>query len=145
MDHELLDQLKELWLGIWIRKLCREKAVDILRRAKFAFRCKISNPMGMRKTTLLELIGVADAHTLSKTVILYNIAHKLLSLCMEHTADDIWTILWLLAWKQSSLDLWPMWICSHGEKVVSPAIEITVYSESVSTKSTLSLEHPEVP
>ncbi len=89
--------------------------------------------MDMGKTTLLELIGVADAYTLSKTVILHNIAHKLLSLCMEHTADDIWTILWLLAWKQSSLDLWPMWICSHGEEEVCPAIEIMVYSKSVLT------------
>ena len=53
--------------------------------------------MGMGKTTLLELIGVADAYTLSKTVILHNVIHKLLSLCMENTADDIWVILWLLS------------------------------------------------
>src|SRR6266540_2792378 len=89
--------------------------------------------MGMGKTTLLELIGLADAYTLSKTVILCNITHKLLSLCMENTANDIWTVLWLLAWKQSSLDLWPMWICSHGEEEVSPAVEIMVYSKSVLT------------
>ena len=87
--------------------------------------------MGMGKTTLLELIGIADANALSETVVLHDVIHKLLSLCMENAADDIWTILWLLAWKQSSLDLWPMWICSHGEEEVSPAIEITVHSEGV--------------
>ena len=38
MDHELLDQLEKLWLGVWIRELCREKAVYVLRSAKFAFR-----------------------------------------------------------------------------------------------------------
>ena len=89
--------------------------------------------MGRGKTTLLELIGVADAYTLSKTVVLHNVIHKLLLLCMENTADDIWTILWLLSWKQSSLDLWPMWICSRGEEEVCPAIEITVYSKSILT------------
>ena len=89
--------------------------------------------MGMGKTTLLELVGVADAHTLSKTVILHNVIHKLLSLYMENMTDNIWTILWLLAWKQSSLDLWPMWICSHDEEEVSSAVEITVYSKSILT------------
>ena len=38
MDHELLDQLKKLWLGVWIGELCREKTVYILRSAEFAFR-----------------------------------------------------------------------------------------------------------
>ena len=52
--------------------------------------------MDMGKTTLLELVGVADAYTLSKTVVLHNVIHKLLSLCMENMADDIWTIFWLL-------------------------------------------------
>ena len=89
--------------------------------------------MGMGKTMLLELIGVADAYTLSKTVILHNIAHKLLSFCMENRADNIRRILWLLAWKQSHLELWPMWICSHGEEEVCPAVEIMVYSKSVLT------------
>ena len=89
--------------------------------------------MGMGKTTLLELIGIADANALSETVVLHDVIHKLLSLCMENAADDIWTILWLLAWKQSSLDLWPMWICSHGEEEVSPAIEIMVHSKGVLT------------
>ena len=133
MDYEFLDQLKKLWLGVWIRELCRKKAIYVLRSAEFAFRWKIINVMSIEKTMLLELIGVADVYTLSKTVILHNIIHTLLSLCMENTADDIWIILWLLFWKQSSLDLWPMWICSHGQKEVNPTVEITIYSESILT------------
>ena len=89
--------------------------------------------MGMEKTTLLELIGVADTYTLSKTVVLHNIIHKLLWLCIKNITDDIWMILWLLSWKQSSLDLWPMWICSYGEEEVCPAIEIMIYSKSILT------------
>ena len=80
---------------------------------------------------LLELVGVADAHTLSKTVVLYIVIYKLLLLCMENIADDIWTILWLLAWKQSSFDLWPVWICSHSQEEVSSTVEIMVYSKSI--------------
>ncbi len=38
MDHKLLDQLKKLWLGVWIRELCREKTVYVLRSVEFAFR-----------------------------------------------------------------------------------------------------------
>ena len=38
MDHELLDQLQKLWLGVWIGELCREKTVYVLRSAEFAFR-----------------------------------------------------------------------------------------------------------
>ena len=38
MDHELLDQLEKLWLGVCIRELCGEKTVYVLRSAEFAFR-----------------------------------------------------------------------------------------------------------
>jgi hypothetical protein len=133
VDHELLDQLEKLWLRVWIRKLCRKKTVYVLRSAKLACRIKVANRVGMRKPPLLKLIRVAEAHTLSKTVIDHDVPHKLLSLCMENPANNIRTIFWPLAWEQSSLNLWPMRICSHGKEKVCATVEVTVDSESILT------------
>ena len=57
MDHELLDQPKKLRLGIWLRKLGREHAINRFRSAKSVCRIHTYNAMGMRKESLLKLVG----------------------------------------------------------------------------------------
>src|SRR6266511_1739025 len=89
----------------------------------------------MRKSTFLKLIGVAEPNTLSKTVILGYVSHKLISFGMENMGDNIWPILWLLSWKQSSFNLWPTWICSHSEEEVCSAVKVTVDSKCILTGS----------
>jgi len=100
MGHELLDQAKKLRLSIGIRKLCREHAINRFWSAKSVCGIHACNAMGMRKGSLLKLIGSDKALALSKSTTFY-VFYEFLSLVMEDTVDEIWTVLWLLSWKQS--------------------------------------------
>ena len=52
VDHEFLDQLKELRLFILAWKLCRQKAVDVLWDMELVFMMKEDDHMDVRKTML---------------------------------------------------------------------------------------------
>jgi hypothetical protein len=117
MDHKLLDQREKLRLGIWIRKLSREHAINCFWSAKSVCGIHAYDAMGMRKVSLLKLIGSDKPLALSKSTT-FDVSQEFLPLGMEDTVDKIWTVLWLLSRKQSILDLWPMGVCSHGDKKV---------------------------
>jgi hypothetical protein len=72
MNHELLDQVKHLRLSVWIRKFSRKERINLFRSTELVLRIKIANGMSMRKSALLELIGIAITQTLSKAT-LFNI------------------------------------------------------------------------
>jgi hypothetical protein len=55
VDHEFLDQLKELRLLILVWKLCTQKAVDVFWSVELIFMMKKYDHMDVRKTPLLKL------------------------------------------------------------------------------------------
>ena len=58
VNHELLDQLKQLRIVLW--KLRGHKAINVLWRAQLGMRLQEDNDMGMRKAMLLKLNGVEE-------------------------------------------------------------------------------------
>src|SRR5260370_20173906 len=98
MDHKLLDQLKELLIGVWIREFCTKGTVDSFWSAKFICRIHRDNIVGMRKRSFLKLVEVDKTNALSKTAA-PDVFDKFISLGMKNTIDNVCTFRWFLSWK----------------------------------------------
>ena len=98
MDHKLLDQLKELWICVWIWEFCTEDTVNSFWSAKPISRIHRDNVVGVRKGSFLKLIGEDKPNAFSKTAT-FDVLNESISLGMENTINYVWTVLWFLSWK----------------------------------------------
>ena len=140
MDHEFLDQLKELRIGIRIRKFRAKETVYILWRAKLGSRIKEDNDVKMRKTLFLKLIGVDYSNTFLKNTI-FDVFDQSISFGMENTINQIWMILWPFAWQKCIFDLFPIGICSHNDKKIC-TLEVMIDGKGILTGSCICLVLP---
>lgn len=86
MDHKFLDQLKELRIGVRIRKFGAKKTVYILWRAKLGSGIKKDDDVRVRKTLFLELISIDYSNAFSKNTI-FDVFNESISFGMEDTVD----------------------------------------------------------
>ena len=100
MDYVLHHQFMELRIDIRIRNLSREEFVKFIRSVKLGIRMEENNEMGVRQATLLKFIGVAIANGLPQTSYLHDVIEHLITLHVENSTDNVWTISRLLARKK---------------------------------------------
>ena len=100
VDHVLYHQCMQLRMSVRIRNLSREKLVEFIRSLKLEVRMEKDDEMGVRKATLLKLIGVAVFNGFSQTSCFHDVLEQLLTLHVKDSADDVWMISRLLARKE---------------------------------------------
>ena len=122
MDHQLLDQLKQL--RIVPRKLSREKTVYLLWGAELGLLVEKDDAVHVREATFLKLYGEQISYSLSKNASL-DVLYHLCLLCIECPDNHIRAICCSLTWLKGILNLWPGKICGHGKKeITSPAMTV---------------------
>jgi hypothetical protein len=131
MEHALGDGLMQDGMSDWVRKLSRDDGVHILSVVNLVPPTKEYEEVYVRETTLLELNGVNQACNFTKETT-SNILQQSLNFLIEDTCNNIRTvcsslmsgrivritICIIVELKQSLLDLWPVWICSHCQKEI---------------------------
>ena len=88
-------------MSVRIRNLSREELVQFIRSLKLGVRMEKDDEMGVRKATLLKLIGVAVSNSFAQASCFHDVIEQLLTLHVKDSTDDVWTISRLLARKES--------------------------------------------
>src|ERR1700679_3615260 len=83
VNHTRLDQLKQLWLQLVIRKFSRKKSVDVFRSAELTVMMQEDDHMNVRKSMLLKLVSEDMCDCSTKVSIFEKICFELLDLCMK--------------------------------------------------------------
>jgi hypothetical protein len=122
VNHNRLDQFKELRLSFFIRKFCRDEAINILWSAELGIWMEKDNHVHVRKSTFLKFNSPDSSNSTTHNTLFVDVCKKLLHFGMKNTNNEIWTVSGNLAWEESFLDLWPVRVGSCSEKEISSMV-----------------------
>ena len=127
MQHAGGDGLVEHGVGDWVRELGRDNAIDLIGITNFVLLTKEYEEVYVRETTLLELDSVDQARYFTKETT-PDVLEQGFHFLIEDTCNNVRTICSCLMTRivgivainlqQGLLYLWPVWICSHGQKEI---------------------------
>jgi hypothetical protein len=122
MKHVLCDTVMELRMEDRVRDLSMDNGIDMVGVTNFVCRLQEDEEVYVRQATLLELNGVDTSSDFTKQTT-SDIMQQSLLLLVEDTGNNVRTICSsltcsILILQEGSLDLRPIWVCSHGDEEV---------------------------
>ena len=118
MNHNLLHYFKKLWLCLGVWPVCTDAGINGVYGAELMLLLEENEKMYVWEPSLLEFNGVYFSDWPTKDAILHDVMKEGILFQPKHPSDNVGAVRGILSRKQLPLNLWPMWICCHGNKEI---------------------------